>query len=209
MVRFRYVAVAAAWVAFCGTSANAAVLSYDEATSGDLLGTVFNLDTAGVNTVSGTTGISFDSTDADYFQLDPQAGVTITDISLEVTGAEVRDGFASGNVLFFLYNEGLALYKTASFLADTTILNSGTGISLDGPMTELLTMGPAGFGYPSANEGSAYWDYTWTITTTGGASPDSGPDSSTPPEVPLPAGLPLILSAVVLLGSVRLRRRKH
>ena len=184
---------------FLGTTpGHAALLSYDEATDGDLgfLTTTFTIDMAGTNTVTGSgsrVGTSFDS-DSFFLNLAPN-------LQIDSFGIAISNGSATGGTgTFEPFFDFFELDGTSSRLQSWGVDLSTNALSqrqtpVPTPYTfssYRLNTGGSSFG---GGVDQASWNYVLTFQT-----------SQIAP-VPLPATLPLLL--VGGLGLTLLARRKR
>ena len=80
----RFILISLALLGLSISSVNAALVNYDETVGGDLINgaTTFNFDTAGVNSVSGSTEWASSGFDSDGFFFNLADGLQITDVSV-------------------------------------------------------------------------------------------------------------------------------
>jgi len=174
------------------SSSNAALVNYNEASDGELdfASTTFSIDTAGVNSISGSSsqeGFTFDN-DTFFFDLD--AGLAITGLSLSFSnGAQQNIIFEPQGFVQELGTPTLLMLTTYSIATDAET----TTVSVAPPYSfSNYKVGLGGTTFGGITEESlATFDWNVTIMTTA---------------VPIPAAIWLFGSG--LLGLVGMARRK-
>jgi len=172
----------AAVLASTASTAHAAPINYSESVSGDLPETtppaVFTLD-VGVNTVSGTCGVTPSGNDFDSFAFIVPATMQIT----------------SGNVVL--------TDASGEFISSSWALRSGSVVSTEGTLVGNLTCpSPGTVNYPGTPLGpDSYNMWNGTFTSLGG--PGTGKYTFTMIVIPEPATLSLLTLATAALRSRR------
>jgi len=158
------------------SSLTAALISYSESANGELgfLTTTFTLDTAGTNSISGSssfTGAGFDN-DSFFFNLDP---------SLKITGVVFNLGNGIQSNVDFRPQIELATTSPITYLGGK-YYNIGTGIftsiASSAPFpysysSYRVYLGGSTFGTPIAGY-SANFDWQISVTTASTSVPESG-----------------------------------
>jgi hypothetical protein len=182
-------------VLFLSVSSVKAAVIHDEGVGGDLASNLFNLDSAGTNTFSGTTQSGSGSTDSDTFFVTLAAGLQITDFLVEWSDPTTSDIDFSFSLLSIVFSPTPV----------TTLLESSTYSTSADTASESTLVAPAHSGafryvVGSGASGNGESTISYKISIETGSIP-----AAAVTHMPVPAAFWLFGSA--LLGFVGMSRK--